>query len=76
MKLRISRKEEAEKRNNFAHPPRRQPMKGIVTLTKSENRKWRRSNLKYFRRHFPKSSIFPNFKGPCISYLLRNGIQL
>ena len=58
LKLRISRKEEAEKRNNFARPPRRQPMKGIVTLTIDKSRKWRRSVLDFCRRHFQKFSIF------------------
>ena len=57
-KLRISRKEEAEKRNNFARPPRRQPMKGIATLTKCKSRKWRRSNLDFCRRQFLKKMIF------------------
>ena len=57
-KLRISRKEEAEKRNNFARPPRRQPMKGIATLTKCKSRKWRRSILDFCRRQFLKNLIF------------------
>ena len=57
-KLRISRKEEAEKRNNFARPPRRQPMKGIATLTKCKSRKWRRSILDFCRRQFLKKMKF------------------
>ena len=63
MKLRISRKEEAEKRNNFARPPRRQPMKGIATLAIYKSRKWRRSILKSFRRHFLRFQIFPKIQG-------------
>ena len=59
LKLRISRKEEAEKRSKFAHPPRRQPMKGIATLTKYKSRKWRRSILDFYRRQFLKISNFP-----------------
>ena len=61
-KLRISRKEEAEKRNNFARPPRRQPMKGIATLTKCKSRKWRRSILDFCRRQFLKFYSFPQIK--------------
>ena len=57
-KLRISRKEEAEKRNNFARPPRRQPMKGIATLTKCKSRKWRRSIYDFCRRQFLKKLLF------------------
>ena len=59
LKLRISRKEEAEKRNNFARPPRRQPMKGIATLTKYKSRKWRRSIPDFCRRQFLKFVSFP-----------------